>query len=216
MTPQALRSWNTTFLKNHPDAKVAAMRGEATGNTDPVFNQHYNLAKQSGVLEALLATFRQHRDDEPPVQFSQEHDERQKRDKLAIEEANQALLYQEDGTDLTSKSKPVHRHLRNQFKEELERVAPDLWNKAGGAEKGIALSEMKWIKEIISVLGRAEADHLRDIIFQQYRGHEDLERRQWSGLQSHLVNISCMLISFDNTFPGDNEPREAEGWRKQA
>ena len=76
--------------------------------------------------------------------------------------------------------------------------------------------EMKWIKEIISVLGRAEADHLRDIIFQQYRGHEDLERRQWSGLQSHLVNISCMLISFDNTFPGDNEPREAEGWRKQA
>ena len=86
--------------------------------------------------------------------------------------------------------------LRNQFKEELERVAPDLWNKAKGAEKGIALSEMKWVKEVISVLGRAEADHLRDIIFQQYRGHEDIERRQWSGLQSHLVNISFMLISF--------------------
>ena len=187
VTPQQLRKWNTTFLKNHPDAKVAAMRGEATGNTDAVFNQYYNLARQSGVLEALLATFRRHLDEEASVQWSQEHDERRKNDKLAMEEANLAMLYKEDGTDLTSRSKPVHRHLRHQFKEELERVEPGLWRRAGGVPKSMTLSEGKWIKGVLAVLGRAEAEHLRDIIFQQYRGLEDPQRRQWSSLRSHLV-----------------------------
>ena len=189
VTPQQLRSWNTTYLNNHPDAQVAAMRGEATGNTDVVFQQHYNLAKQSGVLEALLASFGAHRDEEAPVQWSQEHDERRKHDQVAIEEANSVLLYKEDGTDLTSKSKPVHRHLRKQFQEELERVDPGLWERAGGGEKGMALSEMKWVNEVVSVLGRAEAEQLRDIIFQQYRGHEDPLRRRWSSLFSHLETM---------------------------
>ena len=188
VTPQQLRKWNTTYLENHPDANVAAMRGDATGNTDAVFQQYYNLARMSGVLEALLATFRCHRDgEEAPVQWSQEHNERRQKDKMAMEEANRALFYKEDGTDLTSRSKPIHRHLRHQFKEELERVEPGLWERAGGVVKDMNLSEGKWIKEVVAVLGRAEAEHLRDIIFQQYRGHEDPERRQWSSLRSHLV-----------------------------
>ena len=53
----------------------------------------------------------------------------------------------------------------------------------------MALSEMKWVNEVVSVLGRAEAEHLRDIIFQQYRGHEDPLRRRWSSLCSHLETI---------------------------
>ena len=193
VTPQQLRKWNTTFLKNHPDASVAAMRGEATGNTDKVFKEHYNLARQSGVLEALLATFRQHRDHEAPVQLSQDHDERRKKDKAAMEEANLVMLYKEDGTDLTSKSHPIHRHLRQKFKEELERVEPGLWRRAGGVMKGMTLSEGKWVKEVVSVLGRTEAEHLRDIIFQQYRGHEDPQRRRWSSLRSHLVGEFIVL-----------------------
>ena len=34
-----------------------------------------------------------------------------------------------------------------------------------------------------------DADILRDIIFQQYRGDENLSKRQWSGLQSHLASL---------------------------
>ena len=188
VTPQQIRKWNTTYLENHPDANIAAMRGEATGNSDAVYNQYYNLARQSGVLEAHLATLDCHRDEEDaPVQWSQEHNERQKHDKRAMDKANRALLYKEDGTDLTSRSKPIRPHLRHQFKEELGRVDPDLWMKAGGVVRGMNLSEGKWIKEVVAVLGRAEAEHLRDIILQQYRGHEDPERRQWSSLRSHLV-----------------------------
>ena len=198
VTPQMIRSWNTTYLKNAPDAQVAAMRGAATGNTESVFHEHYNLARQSGVLEALLASFRQHESDITSVEWSQEHEERQRHDKAAIEEANQTLLLREDGTDLTSQSKPIHPHLRKQFRRELERVEPDLWSRAGGVQKGMALSQGKWIREIISVLGRAEAEQLREVIYQQYRGLEDIGRRQWSSLQSHLVrNIMyfiCILI----------------------
>ena len=189
VTPQQLRKWNTTYLDNHPDAEVVAMRGEATGNTDKVYQQHYNLARQQGVLHALLASHNQHIDEDGPVQLSQEHDERQKQDKMAIDEANTVLFFKEDGTDLTSKSKPIHRHLRKQFQEELERVAPGLWKRAGGGEKGMALSEMKWVYEVVSVLGRGEAEHLRNVLFQQYRGHEDPLRRRWSSLCSHLEII---------------------------
>ena len=158
----------------------------------------------SGVLEAHLATVECHLDgEEEPVQLSQEHNERQKNDKRAIEKANRALLYKEDGTDLTSRSKPIRPHLRHQFKEELRRVDPGLWRRAGGVVKGMNLSEGKWIKEVVAVLGRAEAEHLRDIIFQHYRGHEDPERRQWSSLRSHLVGrqhfesglISCWQVN---------------------
>ena len=194
VTPQMIRSWNTTYLKNAPDAQVAAMRGAATGNTESVFHEHYNLARQSGVLEALLASFRQHESDITSVEWSQEHEERQRHDKAAIEEANQTLLFREDGTDLTSQSKPIHPHLRKQFRRELERVEPDLWSRAGGVQKGMALSQGKWIREIISVLGRAEAEQLREVIFQQYRGLEDIGRRQWSSLQSHLVRNIMYFI----------------------
>ena len=195
VTPQQLRGWNSTVLDNHPDASVAAMRGEATGNSDRVFRQHYNKARQSGVLEALLATLRCHRDDEAPVQWSQEHDERRKHDKAAMEEANLVMFYKEDGTDLTSKGRPIHRHLRRQFKKELERVEPDLYRRAGGVVKEMTLSEGKWIKGVVAVLGRAEAENLRDIIFQQYRGLEDPQRRRWSSLRSHLVR--CQYYKFD-------------------
>ena len=39
-------------------------------------------------------------------------------------------------------------------------------------------------------MGRADADILRDVIFQQYRGDENPSKRQWSGVQSHLAWIS--------------------------
>ena len=187
VTSQDLRKWNTTFLQNHPDAQVAANRGEATGNSDTVFQQYYNLAKQSGVFEALKASQQRHRDVEAPVQWSQENDERRKKDKAAMEEANEAMKWVEDGTDLTSKSKPIHLHLRKQFRDELERVEPGLWQRAGGAPKGMALSEMKWVYAVVAVLGRAESEHLRDVIMQQYRGNEDTQRRRWCSLFSHLV-----------------------------
>ena len=86
---------------------------------------------------------------------------------------------------MTSKSKPVHRHLRKQFEEELERVAPGLWERAGRVEKQMCLSEMRWVNEVVAVLGRGEAEHLREVIFQQYRRHEDPLRRRWSSLFSH-------------------------------
>ena len=53
----------------------------------------------------------------------------------------------------------------------------------------MALSEMKWVYEVVSVLGRGEAEHLREVIFEQYRGHEDPLRRRWSSLFSHLETM---------------------------
>ena len=189
VTPQQLRKWNTTYIDHHPDAEVSAMRGAATGNSDKVYQQYYNMARDQGLVDALWASHTRHNDEDGALQLSQEHDERQKEDQMAIDEANTVLFYKEDGTDLTSKSKPVHRHLRKKFQEELERVAPSLWERAGGGEKLMSLSEMRWVYEVVSVLGRAEADYLRDIILQQYRGHEDPLRRRWSSLFSHLETI---------------------------
>ena len=86
-------------------------------------------------------------------------------------------------------------HSTEQIKKELERVEPDLYRRAGGVVKEMTLSEGKWIKGVVAVLGRAEAENLRDIIFQQYRGLEDPQRRRWSSLRSHLVR--CQYYKFD-------------------
>ena len=91
VTPQQLRKWNTTYLDHHPDSAVSAMRGAATGNTDKVYQQYYNLARQQGVLDALRASHLRHNDEDGPLELSQEHDERQKQDQMAIDEANNVL-----------------------------------------------------------------------------------------------------------------------------
>ena len=50
----------------------------------------------------------------------------------------------------------------------------------------IKLSEGAWIEEVITVLGREDAQGLREVIHQQYRGEEDPMKRTWSGLLSHI------------------------------
>ena len=90
--------------------------------------------------------------------------------------------------DQTSQRKPVHQHLKEQFKEELERAYPGLWAMAKKGKKSseIQMSEGAWIEEVIKVLGRGDAQVLRDVIHQQYQGEEDPMKRTWSGLLSHI------------------------------
>ena len=65
-------------------------------------------------------------------------------------------------------------------------MSPGLWERAGS--RAVAgTTEMAWIKEVLSVLGRMDADSLRDTIYQQYRGDENPAKRQWSGLRSHVL-----------------------------
>ena len=188
-TPQHLRKFNTTYLSQHPDDTVRSNRGAATGNSDRVFQEHYNLARQAQIMDSLLASLRCHRTDEAPaMSLSQEHDERREKHNAAIQEANLAVVLFPEAVDMTSRQRPVHRHLRNQFQKELTRLSPGLWERAG-AGGGLGLSEMAWLKEFLLILGRMDANILRDIIFKQYRGDENLAKRQWSGLQSHLASI---------------------------
>ena len=148
-TPQHLRKFNTTYLSQHPEERIREVRGAATGNTDRVFNEHYNLARQAQIMEALLASLRRHRtDDAHALPLSQEHEQRRQRDEAAIKAANMASMLLPDGVDLTSKQRPVHRHLRHQLQQELTRLSPGLWERAG-AGGGAGLSEMAWIKEVV-------------------------------------------------------------------
>ena len=186
ITPQKLRAWATTILAMHPDSRISAVRGDATGNTEGVYQEHYNLARQAGVLDALMTAFRKHNKKSGEVSFSQDFEYASARDKEAVELANYAVMLKPDGVDLTSRSKPIHRHLRNQFEEELDRLDSGLWSKAGHSDKCLGLSEMKWIRQVLNVLGRQEGESLRDIIIEQYRGMEDVQKRQWSSLRTHL------------------------------
>ena len=226
-TPQHLRKFNTTYLNQHPDDRIRAIRGAATGNSDGVFNEHYNLTRQAQIMDALLASLRRHHTDgAPALPLSQEHDQRREKDEAAVKAANLAVLQLPDGVDLTSRQRPVHRHLRHQLRQELTRLSPGLWERAGTGG-GTGLSEMAWIKEVVycsssiilfdvaleiftdnlinifshklsnpalplqvlQFVGRVDADILRDVILQQYRGDENPSKRQWSGVQSHLASI---------------------------
>ena len=120
------------------------------------------------------------------VSFSQENENRRRKDENALDEENAALLSVPDGVDITSRRRPVPTYLKHQFREELERVSPGLWKRAG-SRAGAGITEMAWVKEVLIVLGRMDADNLRDTVFQQYRGDENPAKRQWSGLRSHVL-----------------------------
>ena len=148
ITPQRLRKFNTTYLNEHGDERIRAARGAATGNTDQTFNDHYNLTRQAQIMDALLESLRCHRTNEASaLPLSQEHDQRRERDEAAIKAASMAAMRLPDGVDLTSKQRPVHRHLRHKFQEQLTLLSPGLWERAG-AGGGAGLSEMAWIREV--------------------------------------------------------------------
>ena len=191
MTPQDLRKWNSTFLSQHPDSRVRDLRGTVTGNSDVVFERHYNLSRQAGVLDTLLTSLRRHRTEENPAVWTSQDDERRKRDAQIIEDANQAVLFQADGIDRTSHKHPVHCHLRHQFRRELDNLYPGLWQRGGtqGNNRGQGLSEIIWVHEVISILGLENAERLREIIVEQYGGDQNPAKRRWSGSRTHLETI---------------------------
>lgn len=43
---------------------------------------------------------------------------------------------------------------------------------------------------MLQYVGRLDADVLRDVIVKQYTGDENLSKRQWSGVQSHLASMN--------------------------
>ena len=43
---------------------------------------------------------------------------------------------------------------------------------------------------MLQFVGRMDADVLRDVIVKQYTGDENLSKRQWSGVQSHLASMT--------------------------
>ena len=192
VTPQDLRSWNTTYLSNHEDEDIRAMRGTVTGNSDIIFNRHYNLGRRAGILNALITSLNYHCSQKAPVNWTHEEEERQKRDNIAIELANEAVLLRNDGVDRTNRQQPVHRHIRKHFSMELETLYPGLWKRGGkkGCGRDGGLTEMVWVKKVITLLGHEDAENLRSLIFQQYRGEENPAKRRWSGARSHFYTIN--------------------------
>ena len=188
VTPQGLRKWNTTNLAQHKEERVRRMRGAATGNSETVYDRHYNLTKQADNLHCLLASGQRHLSEDSTPRPSQEHEQRKQKDQEALKRAKEGLRFNADGIDLTSQRMPVHQHLKEQFKNELERTFPGLWAMAGKGKNSsrMQLSEGAWVEEVIKILGRDDAQVLRDVIYQQYSGEEDPMKRQWSGLLSHL------------------------------
>ena len=186
VTPQGLRKWNTTYLAQHNDETVRRMRGAATGNSEMVYDRHYNLGRQKDTVHCLLASGQRHRSDDSTPKLSQEHERRKRKDQETLRKAKEDLRLKSHGVDQTSQRMPVHQHLKEQFKEELEGVYPGLWAMAVKGKSEMKLSEGAWIEEVITVLGREDAQVLREVIHQQYRGEEDPMKRTWSGLLSHI------------------------------
>ena len=50
----------------------------------------------------------------------------------------------------------------------------------------LGLPEWKWVDQVLEVLGREDAETMHDLVYEMYRGDENISKRQWSGLCSHL------------------------------
>ena len=139
-------------------------------------------------MHCVLASGERHLSKDSTPKLSQEHEERKRKDQETLRKDKERLRLKSHGIDLTSQRLPVHQHLKVKFKVELARVYPGLWAMAGKGKKSstIQLSEWAWIQEVIKILGRQDAEVLRDVIYQQYQGEEHPMKRKWSGLLSHI------------------------------
>ena len=162
------------------------MRGAVTGNSDIIFDRHYDLTRASKYLDTLMETFRHHRGENVSdgVTWTPQMEKRRQKDKEAIEAANLAVLLREEVVDLTSKSKPMTSRIRIEFGKQLEKLAPGLWNSAGRTN-----SEMKWIWKVIIALQHPDATALHELVFQHYQGKDNIMMRRWSGAHTHEAQL---------------------------
>ena len=45
---------------------------------------------------------------------------------------------------------------------------------------------MKWIENVINILGDENAENLQEIIYSQYRGSKSAAKRKWNGARTHM------------------------------
>ena len=109
------------------------MRGPVTGNSDKIFDEHYDLVRISRFKDTLLENLCHHRGSEntSSLQWTKEDEDRRQREKQAIESADMAAMMEEEAVDITTKQRPMAVFNRLKFKKSLEQLNPKLWSMAG-------------------------------------------------------------------------------------
>ena len=202
ITPQLLRKWNTTWIKNHPVPEISAMRGAVTGNSDRIFDGHYDLKRIANFKETLLENLHYHRGNDISfnLQWTGEDQARRDRERQAIEEADFAAMMEEEAVDHTRKKHPIAVFNRLRFKKYLESLNNGLWTKGGRRgpkDKKVGLTQLEWLKEVLLVLGgpSEDAENLRQVVISHYRGNSDPALRRWSGAHTHQAEIERDILN---------------------
>ena len=138
LTPQMFRKWNTTYLSTHADEGIRQARGPATGNTEGVFEEHYNVETYARIRDATLNLRGDHQNNEIYVQTLSKlvnttlaNDLRKERDIQDLLDAQRKLVKtKEDDT-----SSPLSPYLKREIIRILTKIVPDLWQRSAGDNK---------------------------------------------------------------------------------
>ncbi len=191
ITPQMIRKWNTTFLSRHPDADIRNVRGVATGHSDFVFEEHYNLETYAQMRDATLELRQEHYKD---CQTTRKLSEmvginiaiQLKAEVEAEAQAQVARKIAQSKLDQTSKTTPIDGFTRSNIKLAISKMDPNLWAKSTGENY---LTEHNWKKALLNLIF-IENDGSRDlqkIIVDLYRGNKDERLRRYSAAEHHLT-----------------------------
>ena len=91
--------------------------------------------------------------------------------------------------DHSSKTTPIDVYTRTMLIDSINQISGSLWERVGGPDR---LTETSWIKELLRCVTNnfhTEAQHLRDLILNIYRGNIDERLRRYSGAERHLFNM---------------------------
>ena len=156
VTPQMLRSYNTTFISHHPDPAVRDARAIATGNTDAVFMHHYNTEFLNYVVEVTKELRLHHNVD---TRVKKPIDGKMVRNMIKDEEDEEDEVRRMMGIasckiDRTDSNKPTDKTDKYLFKSILSELDEDLWSRAGtqraADKKELGLTKMEWTYEVRS------------------------------------------------------------------
>jgi hypothetical protein len=115
--PQMIRSYHQTWMAD--DKVLQGMRSQLAGNSEDVFDRHYDARQIARFQDAFYEVYRAHgpnQDNEDANNLGKQVQDQRITERESAKEAEQQSLRLDPGVDLTSSKRPMPSHIRLEFR----------------------------------------------------------------------------------------------------
>ncbi len=191
VTPKMLNKWNKIYLSTHEAKGIRQLRYDINGYNNAIFEEHYNIKTYCLIRDATLALI---------IKQDAEQEVVKKLSKFltiqvgiglrkeAIEESEAQAACMITRMHHSSWKNPIDKFSKSMLKKIINKISPGLWDRVSGKK---CLKRHIWMSLLLQIVAsnrHNDCEHLRDLIFELYRGNIDKRLRHYTGAEHHLFH----------------------------